>query len=445
MNVANNKNYPHFNLNDTFIFSKDYNLPFLSPHTPTLLKKPNDSLVKSMKHKKNISENINFSSNKPTNFSKKTNKISHSININTMTPVHNPNGILDHLENLQKSSPAKIQFLSKIRQRKKKALFKSIDLNKNSIDLNKDLKSIVLNKEQTTDLYENKDFSDKKSYLASGKSKKILRFISKNISTDNENLTFKENSHQKFVNFEEKDGLSNKISSNSSLKNVQIKHYKKFVILPPNRMTMIPEYLNLLKILRKICTNFRTINDKNQNKQIIQILNSFIPPKKKYLERFFFLGDRLNPLINEKIMENVCIVQEKQWGTGYKEKLLKPGLLNDLQELNEKMDEYLLKKAMREIKFLEENIKETFNQASKLKRKELWLLDIETLNYEKLKPHSIFDDINEAEKNCGTFELIALKEKKVGRLIDETIKNINFTNKRDKLQMKFLIESYKLN
>ena len=444
MNIANNKNFPHFNIKDTFIYSRDYNFNFLSPRTSTQHKISNHSLIKSVKPQKNILENNDFSSpiqEKP--FPKKINKISHSININTMSQVHDPNGILGYLEHLQKASPTKIQFLSKIRLRKKKALFKSIDLNKNPIDLNKDLKSIVLNKQPTIDLSLNKDSSDKKSFLTLGKSKKILRFLSKNTSTDNENLYF---NNQKSVNFEKNDSFSNKLSSNSSLKNVQIKNYRKSIMmLPPSRMTMIPEYLNLLEILRKICKNFRTINDKNQNKlQIIHILNSFIPEKKKYLERFFFLGDRLNPIINEKLMENVCIIQEKQWGSGYKEKLLKPGLLYDLQELNEKMDEYILKKEMTEIKFLEEDIVETFNQASKLKRKEFWISNIETLNYEKLKTHSIFDDLNEAERNCGTFELIALKEKKVGRLIDETIKKINFTNKRDKLQMKFLLESYKL-
>lgn len=155
-------------------------------------------------------------------------------------------------------------------------------------------------------------------------------------------------------------------------------------------------------------------------------------------------GNRLKPIINEKILENSCFIQEAFWGFGTKEKLINKNLLQDLEEINENMEEYNLQKETKEIKLLEDKMKDSFNEITKLRSTEFWLSTIDGFNYENIHENTIFKDLIEAEKICGNFECIAPKAIKVGKIIDETIRNINNCNKRESLEMKYFQESYKL-
>ena len=446
MKVAFDKNYPTFNLKDTFIYSKDFTTS-LSPRILSPIKKPNKNFLTPVISKNSFTDNnlsqISTSLEKPFKPSiikEKTKNLVNILSYNQLFDISeefNPNGIVEHLNFLQKTSETQKPklFLMKLKhKRHKNNAFKSMDLQSDS---SSKLHEHVSKTEQ------------KKGYLEleppiSGLLKK------KTAENLDNNQIMKLSSKITFVQSDKKDeNNSNQGSSNSKTINsyhIQKTNYRKKTILkPPNRMNSIPDYYKLLETLRKLYINFNNLNDNNLNKpKLIQLLHSFIPEKKKYLEKLFFIGDKINPLLNEKTLEKACIVQENQWGYGFKERLIRPFLISDLQTLNDKIEELNIKKEMTEIRYLEENLKETFNEVSKLKSKEFWLSNIESLNYENIKANTIIDDLMEAEKNFGAFECIAQRGKQVGKLIDETIKNINNCNKRDNLEMKYLQQSYKI-
>lgn len=495
MNVAFNRNYPSFNLKDTFIYSKDFSLspdisnPLFTPIAPFSLKKSNKPHLAQLFHKKNYSE----LSNLPTLSDDKTDKTGNSKILKKknsfLTPPYldvqkknnpikdqfNPTAILDYLNSLEKNPQKAKKLFSNIRLRKKKPTMKSMDLTQPP--------------QKEENIAKPSNSPPKKGYLEiltnftqKGSPNKLTqnmpspRSSLKNISplvspalppmfsptmpsttifspipskSKEEINVFDFSTRKKSVVF---DANPNKGKQSGTPKNTQKNTPAKKLIFKKSGMKQsttrpenIADYPKLLETIRKLHLNFREVNEKNENKLMtIHLLHSLIPPRKKYLESLFFLGDKLNPIVNERTLENACIVQENQYGFGFKERLLRPGLIKDLEELNILLEDHNLKKEELEIKFLEENVKHSFNEISKLKSKDFWLSNVEALNYESIKHNTIIDDLMEAERNLGRFECIASKQKAVGKLIDETIKNLRKSNKREILEMKFMRENFRL-
>ena len=491
MNVAFNRNYPSFNLKDTFIYSKDFSMsPDIStslytPISPFSLKKSNKPQLVQLLHKKNYSEltNLPILSDDKTGNSKILKKRNSFLTPYLNMQKHNPNdnefnptAIIDYLNSLEKNPQNVKKLFANIRLRKRKPTMKSMDLtqppknlenfvNPSKSSPKKGYLEIVTNftkKGSPKKLTQNNMPSPRSSLknISPLVSPTLHSMISPTMpsttmfspihskskeSINNFDFTNKKNSvvfdpnPNKFMN----SGTSTNNQKNTSAKKPVFK--KSTMKHSTTRYENIVEYPKLLEIIRKLHLNFREVNEKNENKLMtIHLLHSLIPTRKKYLESLFFLGDKLNPIINERTLENACILQENQYGFGFKEKLLRPGLIKDLEELNILLEDHNLKKEELELKFLEENVKHGFNEISKLKSKDFWLSNVDTLNYESIKHNTIIDDLMEAERNLGKFECIASKQKAVGKLIDETIQNLRKSNKREILEMKFMQENFRL-
>jgi len=432
MNIASNKNFPIFNLKDTFIYSKNFTTPkqlsvsFFAPPSPFFIPKSNKPHLAPLLTKKTFTEYSNIptqsdeKSDKSKSLKKKISPLTPYLNDHEKSEEFDPNAILEHLNYLEKSPQNKNALFSKLRIKKKKVNMKSMDFGQEHRNINK----LV-------------DSSSKKGYL------EFSPLLNSKLTSKKSKQDFEVTDLNKCLKKSISIFDNNKSNHSSNASNIS--KTKKNLLRIQCRLETIPNYPKLLEVLRKIHLNFREINEKNENKlMIIHLLQNFIPPKKIYLRGLFFMGDRLNPIINEKTLENACIIQENQYGIGFKERLLRPGIIRDLEELNSLMEEHNLKKETVEIKFLEENVKESFNAVCKLKSREFWLSKVDLLNYEKINRNTIIDDLVEAEKYLGRFECIAPKQKTVAKLIDEAIVNLRRSNRRDSLEVKYLQESYKM-
>ena len=378
MNIGLNRNYPNFNIEDTFIFSKNY---LLSAQVPPLFRKTTKFLFNRIKLPKKSSnlfkETDNFiysersnhphDKHKPFDFNhKKSNS-----HIPQMINNFSSNKIVGYLGFLEKTSKIekKTDFLSKLKLQNNKQ--------KNSIDLKK--KDQILIKQHHVIIH---------NYSKPNKIKESL------------------------FNVKEK-------------KNISL-HFKRRNILPSNRIDVIPNYLKLIEIIKKLYGNFCLMNDKNVNKlHTIDILRSLITTDIKYIEPFFFYGNKMNPIIDEKTLENDCIIHDR--GQIIIEKLINPNIIEHLENFNATLEEYNLEREKNEILSLEKNIIESINDFSKIIKSPeyVWYPDNDSL-----KINTLIDDLYKAELSVGKFELIKRKEMQVGKLIDEALKHLQ-RSKRD--------------
>ena len=176
------------------------------------------------------------------------------------------------------------------------------------------------------------------------------------------------------------------------------------------------------------------MNNKTPNKlQTIHLLHSFIPSNKNYLENLFIMANKLHPIINEKTLENSCIIQKMRCNGICIEKLIDYEIVKDLENLNDQIEQHNLIKEMNEIKYLEDTLKESFHNISRMKSKEILFSNLDQLSYEGTNHISIIEDLFKAESSFGKFELIQPKVKDLGKLIDEAVKNIKISNQRDSI------------
>lgn len=400
MLFAQNKNFPSFNLQDTFVYTKDFETKFFSPQHNTITKNNSFNLFPINNNRDNLPFNIPSNALKNTkmkeipsptkNLTTKRRKLK---KLNNVSDTFDSQKFIDHLnllENLSKGQSLKY-FLPKFHKKTKtnEALMESREILVNSSIR----KSNLLNK-------------------MANSTKKVI---------DNTNL---------------KEEKSKEIKSPLKTYTKIRQCFKKSILKPESRWNWIPEYRKFLDIIQKIFLNFTCLSERLTNKiHLAKKLHSFIPENKKYLEKLFFIGDKLNPIINEKTLENACVMQENSSGITFKYKLIKPNLINDLENLNSLMEEFNIDKESTEIGYLEENFKESFLEMIKLPHKRITSFDFGDFIVQRTNPSTIIDELLQGEKNFGNFQYISLREKKIGKKIDETFKKIKEFNERDKFQI----------
>lgn len=388
MNLASNKNLPPFNHNNTLIYTKNFQQPFFKPKSYVYIPKKyqQNSLLSPLKtmnkflipNQKNLvikTENSSIDSGKMQSLTiRKDEKMRKKQNF---TNSHNSNEIIQYLDTLEAFSKMKDSdyFLPKIKRRKTHS---KSELNILCLRVN----------------------SKNSPLLASSTIKK------QSIAPTSPNLK-QESNIRKIL----KSNLSNIISEQkkNSIRKIKTKE---------NEIS-IEDYNKLKVIIKKLAQNFSKMNEKYANKiHLSQKIISLIPPSKKYLERLFFLSDRLRLNINESSLESACIIQDS---STFKEKLIKPSLFQDLQELNILFEEHNISKETNEIHYLEDMLKDSLKDLPSRRR---GFPNIEKFNFEKIVTTSIIDDLLEGEKNFGNFEFISLREKRIGKVIDDTLKKI---------------------
>lgn len=402
MLFAQNKNFPSFNLQDTFIYTKDFENKLFSPNHSKIAK--NKSFVLSpINHceKSPLNIHLNDIKNKkineilpPTkNLKTKTKTLR---KINNISDTFDSKKIIDHLtllENLSKSQSLKY-FLPKFHKKTKtnETLTESKEILRNSSIRKSNFPyKINTSTKKNTQEIENNDMSIKKT-----------------------------------------NGIKSPLKTLTKIRNC----FKKSILKPESRWNWIPEYKTFIDIIQKIFLNFTCLSERLTNRNhLAKKLHSFIPTNKKYLEKLFFIGDKLNPIINEKTLENACIIQENSSGITFKYKFIKPNLISDLEDLNNLIEEFNIDIESLEIGYLEENFKESFREIIKLPHKKINSFDFGDFIIQSTNPSTIIDDLLQGEKNFGNFQHISLREKKIGKKLDETFKKIKEFNERDKFQI----------
>jgi hypothetical protein len=195
-------------------------------------------------------------------------------------------------------------------------------------------------------------------------------------------------------------------------------------------------YEVIIDLFNRICENIRNFEKAVSNEyKAYFLLKSFIKEKQKYLNEFFFVEgkEKMIPNITSAQLEKLSfkkeLVTSKCATSLFEEKLINPNLVNDFKELNDKIEDYLIKRYINEMKYLEENIKKNINMnVSAIYKKED--IFISEFNYERMPDESLIDEIYKIEKNFGHLEHFKEKEKIVGKSIDDLIKNAKFLNEQ---------------
>ena len=194
------------------------------------------------------------------------------------------------------------------------------------------------------------------------------------------------------------------------------------------RLYRVKNYIELIEIIDKLSKNITNLlttvsNEKKAYNLVNEILFS---NKSKYLKVLFFVEGKNQFLENLTpfALENACFYKASQFNVAnntpiYEEKMISSNIIQDLINLNEKIENYLV----------ERNIKEMQNFAADLSYKIKHLSKYEEdptkfFNYQNMPDQSVIDDIIELKNHYGNFENFDKKQIIIGKTIDEIIKNV---------------------
>lgn len=201
-------------------------------------------------------------------------------------------------------------------------------------------------------------------------------------------------------------------------------------------ITKDKNYEMIIDLFNRICENIRNFEKAVSNDyKAYFLLRSFIKDKQKYLNEFFFAEGKekiisnLNPSHLEKFAFKKEIVIMQTATSLLEERLINANLPDDMKELNEKLEDYLIKRYLNEMKYLEENLKQNIyqNVSTQYKNGDIFISEF---NYEQMPEESIIDEIYKIEKNFGQLQHLKEKEKIIGKSIDNLIKNAKFLSEQ---------------
>lgn len=195
-------------------------------------------------------------------------------------------------------------------------------------------------------------------------------------------------------------------------------------------------YEMIIDLFNRTCENIRNFEKIVSNEyKAYFLLRSFIKDKQKYLNEFFFAEgkEKLISNISPSHLEKFCfkkeIIKNKNATSLLEELLINANLPDDMKEINEKIENYLIKRYLNEMKYLEENLKNNIyqNVTTQYKNGDIF---INKFNYEQMSEESIIDELYKVEKNFGQLQYMTEKERIVGKSIDNLIKNAKFLSEQ---------------
>lgn len=278
----------------------------------------------------------------------------------------------------------------------------------------------------------------------------VQRSLSKNIISNNKkschsmheqhNLSSKENitKRKKNILIQDTNGTFDSLDHLESSKldsKISYKSRQSILLFPRtsliNNLKLSKNKLNnelketVSKISKSLFNLIKIVSNESKACKILFEMMQF--SKREYMKKLFFQpGSQLKLIENlsPADLEKACFIKESQFDVNsksqiYELKLINSNLIKDLQILNEKIENYLVERHLKEMGNLAEELKENIQQNPKKK-----LLNKLELNYENMPNNTIIDDILEFDQHFGGLSHVNHKKLIIGKTIDNLIKNI---------------------